>query len=168
MAGPDKKQGSGVPVALVTTLVVALAGIVINQWPLVGARPPSDNVGLSLVGVQDVPGRLWQDPFAAIDRYDPRESSLTAATRDGARRLAELRERLETLAWRGSTVDIAMVTIFGGRYAEHGEHRRRTRYAVLSGLSRAGFVPEREEALGYFDLAAALPGGRAAVQRRVP
>lgn len=169
MAAPDKKQGSGFPVAIVTTLVVALAGIVINQWPLVGTRPDPENLGLSLVGVQDVPGRLWQDPFAAVDRHDARESAATPSeTRDGQRRFAELLERLQTVVDRHWTVDIVMVTIFGGRYAEHSEHRRRTRYAVVSGLSTAGFVPEREEALGYFDFTAAFPGRRASVQRRVP
>ena len=42
------------------------------------------------------------------------------------------------------------MTLPGAPYMEDGEVRRRTRYAVSSGLERAGFVPEDEHHLGYF------------------
>ena len=70
MAAPDKKDGAGLPVALLATVLVALAGILVGQWQLVGTRPsPSEIAAYPPGTLQDVPGRLWQDPFAAIDQY---------------------------------------------------------------------------------------------------
>jgi hypothetical protein len=39
----------------------------------------------------------------------------------------------------------------GGPYAENAEQRRRTRYAVLSGLAVSGYAPEDSEHIGYFE-----------------
>ena len=72
MAACDKKDGSGsgLPVAIVATVLVALAGIIVGQWQLVGTRPsPAEVTGYPPGTLQDVPGRLWQDPFAAVDQY---------------------------------------------------------------------------------------------------
>jgi hypothetical protein len=48
------------------------------------------------------------------------------------------------------------VFIRGGRFDEDAEQRRRSRYAVVSGLSEAGFVPANAEALGVLVLPPAL------------
>jgi hypothetical protein len=45
---------------------------------------------------------------------------------------------------------VVAVTMPGAPYAEDGEVRRRTRYAVSSSLERAGYVPRDEHHLGYF------------------
>src|SRR5215813_7655162 len=66
----EKREGSGVPVAVLTALCLALAGIAVSQMPLVGSRPPArDAGGTWTTGIQDVPGRLWQDPFSAVEQY---------------------------------------------------------------------------------------------------
>src|SRR5262249_60348104 len=54
----------------------------------------------------------------------------------------------------------------GGRYAEDIEVRLRARYAVLSGLSVADYVPEDEEHLGYFQMP--WPRGSAFVHAAAP
>lgn len=67
--------------------------------------------------------------------------------RTGPQRLGELRQKL---AQERTTTDIPGVMVFGGDLPEYAEHRRRTRYVVVSALSSEAFVPDREEALGYF------------------
>jgi hypothetical protein len=59
--------------------------------------------------------------------------------------------------------------MFGGPYVEDAESRRRTRYAVVSGLMVSGYTPDDAEHIGYFAPAGAgasvMPGG---AQRRLP
>lgn len=166
MAAGEKKDGSGLPIAIVATVLVALAGIIVGQWQLVGTRPsPTDIAGYPPGTLQDVPGRLWQDPFGAIDQYAkrPKDPSLDqdpASQRSGRERLAEV---IVELNKPGVTADIVGVMVFGGDYPEYAEQRRRTRYAVVSALSIARFVPEQPEGLGYLAPSAGLER-----QRRVP
>lgn len=153
MATPEKKDGPGFPVAIVATVLVALAGIIVGQLQLVGTRPPASDIGGYPPGsLQDVPGRLWQDPFATIDRHSKRMKDAPPDAdprlqRTGAQRLRDLRQRLDP---QRAVTEILGVMVFGGDYPENAEQRRRTRYAVVSALSSQGFVPEREDALGYF------------------
>src|SRR5215468_7349038 len=166
MAAPDKKDGAGLPVALLATVLVALAGILVGQWQLVGTRPsPSEIAGYPPGTLQDVPGRLWQDPFAAIDQYLKRPKDAAAdqdpkSQRSGRERFGEL---IVELNRPGTTPDIVGAMVFGGDYPEYAEQRRRTRYAVVSALSTARFVPEQPEGLGFITPSAGLER-----QRRVP
>ena len=166
MAASEKKDGSGLPVAIVATVLVALAGIIVGQWQLVGTRPsPTEVAGYPPGTLQDVPGRLWQDPFAAIDQYLKRPKDAAAdqdpaSQRSGRERHAEV---IVELNKPGATADIMGVMVFGGDYPEYAEQRRRTRYAVVSALSTASFVPEQPEGLGFITPSAGLER-----QRRVP
>src|SRR5258705_402716 len=168
MAAAEKKDGSGsgLPIAIVATVLVALAGILVGQWQLVGTRPaPTEIAGYPPGTLQDVPGRLWQDPFAAIDQYlkRPKDASADqdpASQRSGRDRLAEV---MAELGKPGATTDIMGVMVFGGDYPEYAEQRRRTRYAVVSALSTASFVPEQPEGLGFI-----MPSAGLERQRRVP
>src|SRR5215470_4867078 len=166
MAAPDKKDGAGLPVALLATVLVALAGILVGQWQLVGTRPsPSEIAGYLPGTLQDVPGRLWQDPFAAIDQYLKRPKDAAAdqdpkSQRSGRERFGEV---IVELNRPGTTPDIVGAMVFGGDYPEYAEQRRRTRYAVVSALSTARFVPEQPEGLGFITPSAGLER-----QRRVP
>src|SRR5215467_7256829 len=166
MAAPDKKDGAGLPVALLATVLVALAGILVGQWQLVGTRPsPSEIAGYPPGTLQDVPGRLWQDPFAAIDQYLKRPKDAAAdqdpkSQRSGRERFGEV---IVELNRSGTAPDIVGAMVFGGDYPEYAEQRRRTRYAVVSALSTARFVPEQPEGLGFITPSAGLER-----QRRVP
>jgi hypothetical protein len=168
MAAAEKKDGSGsgLSIAIVATVLVALAGVLVGQWQLVGTRPaPTEIAGYPPGTLQDVPGRLWQDPFAAIDQYlkRPKDASADqdpASQRSGRDRLAEV---MAELGKPGATTDIVGVMVFGGDYPEYAEQRRRTRYAVVSALSTASFVPEQPEGLGFI-----MPSAGLERQRRVP
>src|SRR5262249_48467041 len=159
MAAPDKKDGAGLPVALLATVLVALAGILVGHWQLVGTRPsPSEIAGYPPGTLQDVPGRLWQDPFAAIDQYLKRPKDAAAdqdpeSQRSGRERFGEV---IVELNRSGTTPDVVGAMVFGGDYPEYAEQRRRTRYAVVSALSTARFVPEQPEGLGFITPSAGL------------
>ena len=145
------------------TVLVALAGIIVGQWQLVGTRPaPTDVVGYPPGTLQDVPGRLWQDPFAAVDQFvkRPKDPAVDAASRSGQERLREI---VGELTRSGVETDIVGVLVFGGDYPEYAEQRRRNRYAVVSALSVSGFVPEQSDGLGFIEPSAGLQR-----QRRVP
>jgi hypothetical protein len=168
MAAAEKKDGSGsgLSIAIVATVLVAFAGILVGQWQLVGTRPaPTEIAGYPPGTLQDVPGRLWQDPFAAIDQYlkRPKDASADqdpASQRSGRDRLGEV---MAELGKSGAITDIVGVMVFGGDYPEYAEQRRRTRYAVVSALSTASFVPEQPEGLGFI-----MPSAGLERQRRVP
>src|SRR5262249_7268744 len=65
----------------------------------------------------------------------------------------ELLKRLQ----RYESVVVLGVMVLGGPDIENAEHRRRTRYAVLSGLSQEHFVPDNPEYIGYVQLPSAAP-----------
>src|SRR5262245_62747574 len=58
------------PIVLVALLA---AGVLIKQEELKSARPnDSERVKFAPAGQQDVEARLWQDPFAAVEKYEER------------------------------------------------------------------------------------------------
>jgi hypothetical protein len=99
---------------------------------------------------QIVEARLWQDPFAAVEKS--REKLVNQDTEQqcqGYPVLEALPCKVPLGEGDGETLVIA-VTVPGAPYPEDAERRRRTRYAVLAGLERAGFVPEDMRHIGYF------------------
>jgi hypothetical protein len=90
---------------------------------------------------QKIEARLWQDPFAAIAKYahkakNARNGDLTAteADPDDSGKCAPFKDQLDADA------EVLGVMLPGGPYAELSEVRRRTRYAVLSGLERRDYI----------------------------
>jgi hypothetical protein len=158
MATPEKTQGPGVPGDVLATLLVALAAIVVTSWPLVSTRPPpGEPTSASGAGLQDIRGRLWQDPFSLVDRQvRPAAGTFASSPRNIPDRLEQLVVSLGKEC--NVTTDIVAVMVFGGDYPEDIEYRRRTRYAVVSGLSLLNQTPISETGIGYFPLDAALKG----------
>ena len=110
---------------------------------------------------QDVEARLWQDPFAAVEKH--RKSSEQAVTlpkntlmmlfaptspntSSASHRLEKLKKKIEPL----NNVTVVAVSVFGGSYAEDAESRRRSRFAVVSALGFHRYHPENADAIGYF------------------
>ena len=174
MATP-KREGSAFPASGITAIVLILAGTVfVGQFPLDIRRP--DVTEKVSTGIQDVEARLWQDPFAAVERYRQEQGVVSRRPNDIAS-VSELeallhgpqvlaKELLKYLQHYESVVVLG-VMVRGGPHIENAEHRRRTRYAVLSGLSQEHFVPYNPEYIGYVQLLSAdspsetqlLPGG---------
>ncbi len=134
-------------------IVAALAAMGVyyfhHEAPLVDLRPAADAPIEERTAPQTVDARLWQDPFAAIQKsleksgnQDPVQKCQGALSDDRRCKSPLDAEDKETL--------VLAVTVPGAPYQEDAERRRRTRYAVLAGLERAGFVPKDARHIDYF------------------
>ena len=144
-----------------TALLVAalIGGAALIPSALRSSRPSEkETLERTAVGDQVVSARLWQDPFEVTTAYQAshREkirSEITGAdaarTNPALHSLGELCQQLGRHAGTKGQVTVLEVMISGGSYAEDAEVRHRDRYAVLSALHVAGFVPWDAEHLGY-------------------
>ena len=129
------------PILLVALLA---AGVLIKHEELKSARPnDSERVKFAPDGQQDVEARLWQDPFAAVEKHDGRSKAETHLPE-------QVRNRINEIVRTGGQVKIIGVSLFGGSYSEAAESRRRTRFAVLSALGFHEYSPSNSDAIGYF------------------
>ena len=106
---------------------------------------------------EDVPARLWEDPFSAVERGRKADQADTGDAGDRHRVLGrgglsdQLHRRLGG-ATGGSyptpEMTVLAVMVEGGWYAEQVEERRKQRYAVVSALGLRGFVPESADRIG--------------------
>ncbi len=94
-------------------------------------------------------GRLWQDPFAAIEKsFDtagrPALAPLCLDTQNG--------RGAEGSPLTGQTRETLVIGVMlpGEPYSRDAEIRRRTRFAILAGLARKGFEPENGSTANYF------------------
>ena len=158
----DKSGGwFGNPLPIVMVMLLA-GGLLVKNIPLESARPTDpERVKFVPTSQQDVEARLWQDPFAAVEKH--KKSSEQAVTlpkntlmmlfaptnpntSSPSHRLEELKKKIKPL----NNVTVVGVSVFGGSYAEDAEIRRRSRFAVVSALGFHEYHPENEDAIGYF------------------
>ena len=138
------------PLPIVMVVLLA-AGVLIKQVPLQSARPSDpERVKFVPAAQQDVEARLWQDPFAAVEKQEGRSEPKKHTPK-------QLRELIQKKSNAGGQVRIIGASVFGGSYSEAAESRRRTRFAVLSALGFHGYSPANSDAIGYFRIK--LPGG---------
>jgi hypothetical protein len=155
----------GLPPTLWVVLVVGLAGaFAVNHRGFQDARPPDQNAPAyrhTPSSDQDVEAREWEDPFTAVAvarSADSRsrhgsaaKSEQTSPPQTPVHDLSRLAEDV-----RGHPHDpllVLGVMVPGAPYADDIENRRRTRYAVLAGLSSSGYAPDDNEHVGYTSLA---------------
>jgi hypothetical protein len=90
---------------------------------------------------QNIEARLWQDPFAAIAKYVRKTRD---AESEGLGKCTENSFKKEL----SGNAEVFGVMLPGGPYAELSEVRRRTRFAVLSGLERQRYTGETQDHIG--------------------
>jgi hypothetical protein len=160
----DDKSGTNVASGGVILLALVATGTYVfhRDAPLLGSRPAMTDASIhEQAEAQTVDARLWQDPFAAVakvveklgnsdhgqqclnDVSDDKTCSSPLVTADSA-------ENSEKGIKQSEKTLVIGVAVSGAPYSEDAEQRRRTRYAVLSGLERAGFVPSDAQHIGYF------------------
>ena len=177
MANP---QSSSVWLPGVVLLAVAGTSYLIHETAYQTSRPVETKTrSKQLLIPENVDARLWQDPLYALDQHLKGEESAkgldaTAQHHKAAVLKREIEDRLERLAPNGKGAqkteaesapadaapsedsqppqDLTLLAVMLPKapYAEPAERRRRIRYAVLSGLSRAGLVPEDQEHISFF------------------
>lgn len=149
-------DGDGHGLSLVTLLVasVALAGyLLFEPLPQSGRPTVQDTPNHLNAHSQDIPARLWQDPFEVISRYLSKASSDRGTKRISAHNITECTRfdyLLADLKRRNQLGDLLVVPVVvsGGNYPEAEENRRRIRYAVVSGLIRSSYSPEQPGHIG--------------------
>src|SRR5262249_43281755 len=130
------------------------------QGPVQSARPNGrERMKFVPAAQQDVEARLWQDPFAAVERQETR-------SKPAAHTSEKQRERIQAKLNADRHVTVIAVSVFGGSYSEAAESRRRTRFAVLSALGFHGYNPADPDAIGYFRIK--LPGSSEDVTSPAP
>jgi hypothetical protein len=151
----DDKYSGGWGSGFIVLAFAAVSALYVahQKPPLVSNRPTNIESEAETPGLrQDIAARLWQDPFGAVERdidnklKRERQSSAGAHATLGFGDLA------------GETLVLG-VTVPGAPYPEVAETRRRLRYAVLSALHVAGYVPTDEKHIGYWQPGDAAPQG---------
>jgi hypothetical protein len=155
----EKGQGPLFPLSGVIVLLAALGVITFTSVPFKGSRPSVPEVREPS---EKVRARLWQDPFLAVlDHAKAHEGGEGKAGQfglldKGLNRMkanGSLAKQIKERSEKGK-VTVLGVMEFGAPYAEETEMRIRSRYAVLSGLRRSGFVPEDPEHVDFITVAA--------------
>jgi|WetSurMetagenome_2_1015567.scaffolds.fasta_scaffold25694_1 hypothetical protein len=106
--------------------------------PLTSERPQLSSMPrVSLVGDQNFPARLWEDPIEATGRSDIRELELTDLIK-------------QMTLWVNDKYQVKVLGVFveGFAYPEDREVRLRLRYAVQMAFNSAGFKPANRNHLG--------------------
>jgi len=139
-------------------------------YPLSGERLPQPYVaGTPLERVQQTEARLWQDPFTAVQRSQERQQSQVTASDDRPKRSLDWLNKLAQEKCADTEIcHVLGIMVFGGPYMGAQEFRRATRYSVLAGLSRQGFIPEDTEHIGWIDPRAGQESPEGDMRRTLP
>ena len=151
--------GNPLPIMMVVLLA---AGVLVKNVPLESARPTdAERVKFAPTGQQDVEARLWQDPFAAVEKYKKSSNQAVAPT-EKASLDSHPPDRLHSrITDQHGKMIVVAVSVFGGSYAEDAESRRRSRFAVVSALGFHDYHPESNDTIGYFRIDPSEPKSNA-------
>lgn len=155
----DSSQGVWINPLPIIMVVLLAAGVLVKNIPLESARPSdAERVKYVPIGQQNVEARLWQDPFAAVEKHEEHfvqaasQQSAALAGQIGALKPEVLLDKIGKEHEKSSEVKVLAISVFGGSFAEAAESRRRSRFAVISALGFHGYSPENADTIGYFRL----------------
>ena len=148
----DNKQGPNLASSGAVVAAIAAMGLYYfhREAPLVDSRPTEIAVGIHEQATpQTIVARLWQDPLEAVEKSQHKLGKQT--TEQQCQEQSNPENPCKSPLEEADRDTIVLgVAVPGPPYQEDAERRRRTRYAVLAGLERAGFVPKDARHLGYF------------------
>jgi hypothetical protein len=145
---PDKeKEGAGFPTGGVFVILAILLGyFIVPDQPFKTSRQSIPDKAKSQVQESaSVEARLWEDPFEAAKRSKDSQDP----TADGIDPILEGRIADKIIKIQGEELVILGVMVLGGEYADISEMRRRSRYALLSGLAEQGYYPDFSDQLKF-------------------
>lgn len=151
VANPSEKKSNELPIPALASIAFALLAVVTGQFnPLESPRPTTPNSGrYAYQSIEDVNARLWQDPFTVVDQHKSSCSGTEKCPLDLHHEIDKLGDSVDPS--HKETITVLGVMVFGGSSIDNVENRRRTRYAVLSGLAVKGYAPQDSEHIGYFN-----------------
>ena len=167
----ENKESPSIPISGIIGVLLIAVTIVTRQFALDSPRPAPQEPQRAheRAWLQDVDSRMWQDPMIVVAQHrdferaaayqreqvahafglrqtPPEESLLPPDDRHPVGRVPVERG----IFCKGTgAVRLVAAMVLGGPSEEEAEMRRRTRYAVVSGLMNAGYVPENADAIGY-------------------
>ncbi len=164
-----KGDDSTLSLATTVTLALAVAAMVLTKEPLQSSRPPGLGTGLQqMTGELSVRARLWEDPFAAVEKAVEAQRQISVQIMADEKKLGLVKARiaassenndgLKSLQAKITEMDdasreqllVLVVMTQHGYSVEAAEVRIRDRYAVGAGLEVGCFVPNKGESLSYF------------------
>ncbi len=151
MAEP-KEDKPKLPLAgLMALLLAAVSSLIIYQGPIKTSRPIDKDAEKSASVVRDrVQARLWQDPFEAVASHMQKEKATGGDMGHGHHASPGLIDGARTTPDQ-FRFRLMPVFVDGSPYASGVESRLRDRYALVSALGAAGYLPESGESIRYFE-----------------
>lgn len=137
----NRELNASVLIPNLVILVLVATGILSDQSPLDSKRPPA-----AATERMGAPARLWEDPLK-VGLTKASSDSAAASDSKSAPAVAPATGLDVDQAEPGEPILILPVLLDGSPHAEDGETRLRTRYAVLSALSRAQYLPSNPDRL---------------------
>lgn len=153
----QKDEKSKLSLTGVVALLLALvSSVIIYQGPLKTSRPIDKEAEKSASIMRDrVQSRLWQDPFEAVSTHRQKENASRGSAAPRHHTSPGLVEGTNDARVRP---DFMLLPVFvdGSPYASGAESRLRDRYALVSALGAAGYLPESGESIRFFEWQPAL------------
>lgn len=164
MGGVNKKaydmaeqqdEKAKLPLAGIFALISMVSSLFIyQQMSLQTSRPIHKNTAGHVFSEKGtVQSRLWQDPFEAIEarRLSEKQGPEMSSRKAGVR--YPLSGLIKVIAESGISAGLRVVPVFvdGSPYSSGAESRLNDRYAVVSALGAAGYVPESGEYIRFFE-----------------
>ena len=142
------------PFTSILALMAVVSGLLVSQIPLKTSRPIGKEAESQVfVGDERVQSRLWQDPFEAVEAHLEKERKRGKEFKEpvhGHHRLGDLARVIHALAPHDPSFIMMPVLADGSPYSNGIESRLRHRYAIVSGLGAAEYLPEAAEYLRFF------------------
>lgn len=141
-------EKSRLPLAGILALLAMVSSFLIYEGvSLKTARPVNKEAANNVfLGEGLVQARLWQDPFEAVETYRLQQGKAQKETesKEAADTLAML---VNVIGQSGVTSGLRVLPVFvdGSPYVNGIESRLKDRYATVSALGAAGYVPESGE-----------------------
>ena len=160
MAEKEEKSAS-IPWLPLITLIGVGSGVLLFFPQLISSRPGGGDPRLAgnTFDDQTIDARLWQDPLGVAIAGREKEQKQSPAHSVGLFQEllihkcfpeSPLCPLAKAIAEQANRIEIFAVMIPGGPYVEDVERRLRSRRAVIEGLGKAGYDPEKDHEIGYF------------------
>jgi hypothetical protein len=148
----QRDDKSKFPLTGLFALLAMISGLLFYEGISLKTSRPVDKEEATNIFVKKglVQSRLWQDPFEAIDAHRRLEEKMTSVPEEKNDRHT-LDKLIEVLNQTGiSNLRVVPVFVDGSPYVNGAESRLNDRYALVSALGAADYVPESGEYLRFF------------------